>query len=125
MNEVFDDVDVARLRRRHTVKWTLYGPAVLAAWGAEMDFDVAGGAGGSLHSERGRGLRLSRATSRRRPTRMLRRRRRARRQRDRADVFVPRCAGRRPTPAYPPFFEVVALTGRRSSPRSRRGGERP
>jgi len=37
----FDDVDVERLRRRRTVKWTLYGPDVLAAWVAEMDFDVA------------------------------------------------------------------------------------
>ena len=37
----FDDVDIARLRRRRTVKWTLYGPDVLAAWVAEMDFDVA------------------------------------------------------------------------------------
>ncbi len=37
----FDDVDLARLRRRRTVKWTLYGPEVLAAWVAEMDFDVA------------------------------------------------------------------------------------
>src|SRR5215470_17592877 len=37
----FDDVDVARLRRSRTVKWTLYRPDVLAAWVAEMDFDVA------------------------------------------------------------------------------------
>jgi cystathionine beta-lyase len=37
----FDAVDVARLRRRRTVKWSLYGPDVLAAWVAEMDFDVA------------------------------------------------------------------------------------
>ena len=37
----FDDVDVERLRRRRTVKWTLFGPDVLAAWVAEMDFDVA------------------------------------------------------------------------------------
>lgn len=37
----FDDVDLDRLRRRRTVKWTLYGPDVLAAWVAEMDFDVA------------------------------------------------------------------------------------
>jgi cystathionine beta-lyase len=29
------------LRRRRTVKWSLYGPDVLAAWVAEMDFDVA------------------------------------------------------------------------------------
>ena len=35
------DVDVDRLRRRRTVKWSLYGPDVLAAWVAEMDFAVA------------------------------------------------------------------------------------
>ena len=29
------------MRRRQTVKWTLYGQEVLAAWVAEMDFDVA------------------------------------------------------------------------------------
>ena len=38
---MFDDVDLGRLRRRRTVKWSLYGPDVLAAWVAEMDFDVA------------------------------------------------------------------------------------
>ncbi len=37
----FDGVDIERLRRRRTVKWTLHGPDVLAAWVAEMDFDVA------------------------------------------------------------------------------------
>jgi cysteine-S-conjugate beta-lyase len=37
----FDDVNVESLRRRRTVKWSLHGPDVLAAWVAEMDFDVA------------------------------------------------------------------------------------
>ncbi len=37
----FDDISVERLRRRRTVKWSLHGPDVLAAWVAEMDFDVA------------------------------------------------------------------------------------
>jgi cystathionine beta-lyase len=41
MIEDFDDVDIDRLRARRTVKWSLYGPDVLAAWVAEMDFDVA------------------------------------------------------------------------------------
>jgi cystathionine beta-lyase len=41
VDAAFDNVDVERLRRRRTVKWTLYGPDVLAAWVAEMDFDVA------------------------------------------------------------------------------------
>src|SRR4051794_37165438 len=35
------DVDVDHLRRRRTVKWSLHGPGVLAAWVAEMDFRVA------------------------------------------------------------------------------------
>jgi cystathionine beta-lyase len=41
MRADFDAVDVERLRRRRTVKWSLYGSEVLAAWVAEMDFDVA------------------------------------------------------------------------------------
>jgi cystathionine beta-lyase len=41
MSGPFEDVDLARLRRRRTVKWSLFGPRVLAAWVAEMDFDVA------------------------------------------------------------------------------------
>src|SRR3954466_14410499 len=41
MSAPFDNVDLARLRQRRTVKWTLYGSEVLAAWVAEMDFDVA------------------------------------------------------------------------------------
>src|SRR6476660_7339084 len=41
MQPAFAAVDVERLRRRRTVKWSLYGPDVLAAWVAEMDFDVA------------------------------------------------------------------------------------
>jgi cystathionine beta-lyase len=41
MDAGFDDVAVERLRRRRTVKWTFDAPDVLAAWVAEMDFDVA------------------------------------------------------------------------------------
>ena len=41
MTDHFDRVDLDALRRRRTVKWSLYGPDVLAAWVAEMDFDVA------------------------------------------------------------------------------------
>ncbi len=41
MTSPFDEVDLEVLRRRRTVKWSLYGPDVLAAWVAEMDFDVA------------------------------------------------------------------------------------
>ena len=41
MNPRFDAVDLEALRKRRTVKWSLYGPDVMAAWVAEMDFDVA------------------------------------------------------------------------------------
>src|SRR3954452_21311423 len=41
MSTGFDDVDLDRLRPRRTVKWSLHGPEGLAAWVAEMDFDVA------------------------------------------------------------------------------------
>jgi cystathionine beta-lyase len=45
----FDRVELDRLRRRRTVKWSLYGPDVLAAWVAEMDFDVAAPVRAALH----------------------------------------------------------------------------
>ena len=127
----FDDVDVERLRRRRTVKWTLYGPDVLAAWVAERDFDVAPpvraaildavdredfgyvaadvgelttACAGFLDSEHGWRVPPSRIF----PV---------------ADVLTGISAaldvfaapGSRvvvPTPAYPPFFEIVELTGR-------------
>lgn len=34
----FDDVDIARLQERRSVKWRRHPPDVLAAWVAEMDF---------------------------------------------------------------------------------------
>ena len=130
MSAHFDDVDVERLRRRRTVKWTLYGPDVLAAWVAEMDFDVApevraaivdaveredfgyvpGDLGvlttacaAFLEAEYGwsvpparifpvadvlTGISVA------------------------LDVLVAPGAVVVPTPAYPPFFEIVELTGR-------------
>ena len=127
----FDDVDLLRLRRRHTVKWTLYGPEVLAAWVAEMDFDVAPAVRAALLDAVERedlgyveadlsplttacadfvsaryGWKVS-------PARIF----------PVADVLVgvsaafdvfspPGCGVVVPTPAYPPFFEIVELTGR-------------
>jgi cysteine-S-conjugate beta-lyase len=38
---VFDEVTLDALRARRTVKWTKFGPTVLAAWVAEMDFPTA------------------------------------------------------------------------------------
>ncbi len=36
-----DDVDIDALRARRTIKWSKFGPDVLAAWVAEMDFPTA------------------------------------------------------------------------------------
>jgi cystathionine beta-lyase len=39
--DAFDDVDIDALRARRTIKWSKFGPNVLAAWVAEMDFPTA------------------------------------------------------------------------------------
>src|ERR1700734_4181366 len=41
MRNGFEDLDLARLRRRHSEKWRLYPPDVLPAFIAEMDYDLA------------------------------------------------------------------------------------
>jgi cystathionine beta-lyase len=41
MKPDFDRIDLARLRARRGEKWRLFGPDVLAAWVAEMDFPLA------------------------------------------------------------------------------------
>jgi cystathionine beta-lyase len=130
MTSRFDDVDVDRLRRRRTVKWSLYGPDVLAAWVAEMDFDVAPEVRAALLEAVDREdfgyLPASDALAEAceeflaaehgwvvPPARIF----------PVADVLTgisasldlfvpPGSAVVVPTPAYPPFFEVVELTGR-------------
>jgi len=37
----YDELDLAELRRRRSVKWTKFGPDVLPLWVAEMDFPLA------------------------------------------------------------------------------------
>src|SRR5947208_8213344 len=37
----FDDLSLERLRKRRGSKWAKYGPDVLPAWVAEMDFALA------------------------------------------------------------------------------------
>ena len=118
--------------RRRTVKWSLYGPDVLAAWVAEMDFDVApvvrpaildavdredfGYVEADLGALDRRGRRVPRGAVRldgaAGPD--LPGRRRAHRHRAPRSTCSSRPARRVvvPTPAYPPFFEVVELTGR-------------
>src|SRR5690242_18323092 len=131
MGEVFDDVDIARLRRRRTVKWTLYGPDVLAAWVAEMDFDTAPVVHAAVLEavERedfgyveGDLTELTTACAEFLaaehgwvvpPTRIFAVADVLAGIATALDVFV--ASGVPvviPTPAYPPFFEVVALTGR-------------
>ena len=145
----FDDVDIERLRRRRTVKWALYGPEVLAAWVAEMDFDVAPAVRTALIDAVDRedfgyvvpdlsemttacadffaaryGWTVSPArifSGRRRADRDLGRARRLRRSG--CPVVVP-------TPAYPPFFEVVgadrpSTSGYADESRRRPGRARP
>lgn len=131
MIESFDDVDLDRLRRRRSVKWTLYEPDVLAAWVAEMDFDVApvvrsaieagveredfGYAMGDLSELSNACAAFLMAEHRWAvpPTRIF----------PIADVLSgigaafdafspPGCHVVVPTPAYPPFFEIVVLGGR-------------
>jgi cystathionine beta-lyase len=131
MTAAFDNVDLERLRNRRTVKWTLYGPDVLAAWVAEMDFDVAPSVRAAILDavdredfgyveadvrpltaacaaflETGYGWVVP-------PARIF----------PVADVLGGIAAALEvfseagssvvvPTPAYPPFFEVIELTGR-------------
>ncbi len=127
----FDDVDVTRLRRRRTVKWSLYGPDVLAAWVAEMDFDTApsvraaiaeaveredfGYAPGDLGD-----LTTACADFMRTqygwdvpPARVFPVADVLTGIRAAFDVFDPDARPVvLPTPAYPPFFEIVELSGR-------------
>ena len=131
MTALFDDVDVERLRRRRTVKWTLYGPDVLAAWVAEMDFDVAPVVRAAVLDAVDREdfgyveADLSALTDGVRgvprgqygwvvpPARIFPVADVLGGISTALDVFV--APGRGvvvPTPAYPPFFEVVELTGR-------------
>ena len=131
MNEGFDDVDLDRLRARRTVKWSLYGPDVLAAWVAEMDFDVAPVVRRALLDAMDRedfgyveadlgaltGATAAFLAGRYQwdvsPARIF----------PVADVLTgisaaldvlvaPGAPVVVPTPAYPPFFEIVELTGR-------------
>ena len=124
-------MDLGRLRRRRTVKWSLYGPDVLAAWVAEMDFDVAPAVRAALldavdredfgyveadlsglttacveflADTSGWGVPATRIF----PVADVLTGISAA-----IDVFVPPGSPVVvPTPAYPPFFEVVELTGR-------------
>jgi cystathionine beta-lyase len=135
MEPGFDDVDLERLRRRRTVKWQLYGPDVLAAWVAEMDFDVAPVVRRALLDAVDRedlgytepdlseltgactGFLAARYGWTVPPTRVF----------PVADVLhgistaldvlaTPGAPIVVPSPAYPPFYEVIELTGRTPVP---------
>lgn len=131
MKPGFDDVDIERLRRRRTVKWSLYGPDVLAAWVAEMDFDVAPAVRsaildavdredfGYVEGDLGPLFAACAGFFERRygwavpPARIFPVADVLTGITAALDVFVAeRAPVVVPTPAYPPFFEVVELTGR-------------
>ncbi|MBM3661006.1 MAG: aminotransferase class I/II-fold pyridoxal phosphate-dependent enzyme [Actinobacteria bacterium] len=127
----FDDVTLEAQLRRRTVKWTLHPPDVLAAWVAEMDFPVApvvraavldavdreefgyAAADHSVLSDACAAFMARRYGWSISPNRVF----------PVADVLEgiggaldlhspAGCAVVVPTPAYPPFFAVVARTGR-------------
>jgi cystathionine beta-lyase len=135
MTSPFDRVDIQRLRSRRTVRWSLYGPDVFAAWVAEMDFDVAPDVRAAITEAVERedfGYVVADLTELTTacatflaaeyqwdvsPTRIF----------AVADVLsgmsgalnafvAPGAAVVVPTPAYPPFFEVIELTGRPAIP---------
>lgn len=139
----FDEVDLDRLRRRRTVKWSLYGPDVLAAWVAEMDFDVAPPVRAALLEAVDRedfgyvpadlsaltgacaAFLLDRYGWQVPATRVFPVADVLTGMAGALDVFVePGAPVVVPTPAYPPFFEIVELGGRRAvpSPLVRSGG---
>ncbi|MDG9701995.1 MalY/PatB family protein [Streptomyces sp. DH37] len=130
----FDDVRIESLLERRTLKWGRHGPGVLGAWIAEMDFPVAPEVRDALHraverGETGYPLRDIRTGLPAACSGWL----------DRSfgwsvpaeriflvpDVVTgvglgigaysaPGSAVVVPTPAYPPFFEIVAAQGRRA-----------
>ncbi|MGQ0623366.1 MAG: MalY/PatB family protein [Sporichthyaceae bacterium] len=51
----FDDLDLARLRARRSMKWQAYPADVLPAWVAEMDFDPAPAVAASIRDALARG----------------------------------------------------------------------
>lgn len=127
----FESVDLDRLRRRRTVKWSLYGPDVLAAWVAEMDFDVAPEVRSALLDAVDRedfgyveadlselqaacaDLLLESSGWSVSPARIFAVADVLSGLAGALDVFSPPgCAVVVPTPAYPPFFEIVELGGR-------------
>ena len=128
---MFDAVDIEKLHRRRTVKWSLYGPDVLAAWVAEMDFDIAAPVRAALLDAVDRedfgyvegdlteltsacaeflasSYSWDVAASRIFPVADV-----LTGIAGALDVFSPRaCRVVVPTPAYPPFFEIITLGGR-------------
>ncbi len=131
MTDNFDRVDLEALRRRRTVKWSLYGPEVLAAWVAEMDFAVAPAIRVALTEAVAREdfgyapadtSELTTACAEFwedrygwevRPTRVFPVADVLSGVRGALDVFVPATAAViLATPSYPPLFEIIELSGR-------------
>jgi cystathionine beta-lyase len=127
-----DDVDISALRRRRTVKWRAVEDDVLAAWVAEMDFAVAPPIREALldavaredfgypDEDSGTGLPEAFATYAARtwgwhvdPSRVGLVPDVVRGIELALEAFSPHGSGVVvPVPAYPPFFDVVARSGR-------------
>ena len=135
MASPFDQISEEELRRRRTMKWTLYGPDVLAAWVAEMDFRVAPPIRAALLEAIDRedfgytpadSTELSTACAEFMasaygwavaPARIFPVIDVLAGITGALDLFVPPGSDVIvPTPTYPPFFEIVELTGRRVVP---------
>jgi cystathionine beta-lyase len=127
----FDAVSLDALQRRRTVKWTLYGPDVLAAWVAEMDFDIAAPVRAALIEAVDReefgyspadmtelttacaGFFASSYGWEVPPPRIFVVSDVLAGIAGALDVFVPpACRVVVPTPAYPPLFEIIRMGGR-------------
>ncbi len=131
MTGPFDAVSIDALQRRRTVKWTLHGRDVLAAWVAEMDFDVAAPVRAALLEAVDRedfgyvpadlselttacaGFLASAYSWNVDPSRIFVVADVLAGITAALDMFLP-AASRVvvPSPAYPPFFEIVTLGGR-------------
>ncbi|GAA4214083.1 MalY/PatB family protein [Actinocatenispora rupis] len=127
----YDRLRVEDLVRQDSIKWTMHGPDVLAAWIAEMDFPTAAPIAAALHAAVDRGYTgyppldaatgLPAATADRLAASGLVVP--ADRIRLLPDILkgmelairlysAPGSPVVVPTPAYPPFFEVTRLAGR-------------
>ena len=134
MTADFDALDISALEaRRRTVKWRRYGPSTIAAWVADMDLPIAPAVAEALHAAVAAGDLGYPAPEAAQDLAVAYADWAQRRHGWRPDpanavavadviggvastldaVCAPGCGVVTLTPAYPPFFGVVAATGRK------------